>query len=74
MSKRAVTIVLTMDEASCLNNALRVELERAERKRNDPAWVGMDEYCRRLDGCILKVGEAFAEAMRPEEPKKVDAA
>jgi hypothetical protein len=67
MSARTVTLVLTMDEASCLNNALHAERERARRKISDPDWLGMDEYARRLDACVGKVGDAFAEAMRPEE-------
>ncbi|MBN9078206.1 MAG: hypothetical protein BGN87_06310 [Rhizobiales bacterium 65-79] len=74
MSGRPVTIILTMDEACCLNNALRAELERARRKLHDPEWLGFDEYVRRLDACIAKVGEALAEALAPEKAEKASAA
>jgi hypothetical protein len=71
---KSVVVILTMDEASCLNNALRAERERAQRKAHDPNWLGFDEYARRLDACIGKVGEAFAEEMRAKETQKADAA
>jgi hypothetical protein len=74
MSARTVTIIFTMDEACALNNALRAELERARKKASDPDWLGFEEYGRRLDACIGKVGDAFAEAMRPEEPEEEAAA
>ncbi|MER8946110.1 MULTISPECIES: hypothetical protein [unclassified Mesorhizobium] len=57
-----IRLELSTDEASCLNNALRREMEAAERQRGKPAWIGVDEYIRRLDACIQKVTKAFEKA------------
>ncbi|MER8990425.1 MULTISPECIES: hypothetical protein [unclassified Mesorhizobium] len=57
-----IRLELSTDEAACLNNALRLEMQAAEKRRNLPAWIGVDEYIRRLDACIHKVAKAFEKA------------
>ncbi|TIY08480.1 MAG: hypothetical protein E5V16_18780 [Mesorhizobium sp.] len=64
MSDKPVKIELSVDKAACLNNALRREMQSAERQRSNPAWIAVDEYIRRLDGCIQAVTRAFEKATR----------
>lgn len=59
-----VRIELSTDEAACLNNALRREVQAAERQRGQPAWIAVDEYIRRLEACIQAVAKAFEKATR----------
>ncbi|RWB32140.1 MAG: hypothetical protein EOQ42_33520 [Mesorhizobium sp.] len=65
MSAKLVRIELSTDEAACLNNALRREVQAAERQRGQPAWIAVDEYIRRLEACIQAVAKAFEKATRP---------
>ncbi|CAN7166671.1 hypothetical protein LJR234_000348 [Mesorhizobium amorphae] len=64
MSDKLVRIELSTDEAACLNNALRREVQAAERQRGQPAWIAVDEYIRRLEACIQAVTKAFEKATR----------
>lgn len=63
----ALSLSLSLDEAACINNALRRELEIAERYLRDPNMIGAEEYVRNLDACLRRLTSGYEKAARRHE-------
>ncbi|MBN9068415.1 MAG: hypothetical protein J0H60_18705 [Rhizobiales bacterium] len=59
--KTAATVLVSLsaDQLGALNNALRREMQAAERMRGDPNWGAVDEYIGHLDTALRAVTRAF---------------
>jgi hypothetical protein len=66
MTGPRVMLELSIEDAGCLNNAIRREIGAVERRRrvDGSLDVASAEYLRQLDVCRETLDAAFARAIR----------